>query len=168
MKNLLLISLAAAAYFMFFSENVSLQDMPPVIADATSVREKSYEANDLYDSKTGLKDLAEIGSYTIVEVYTDICVVCKALEAKFPSLLSQREDFVIRRVRVEAGAFSFATTEESTAWLARRAAMAKFFNYQGTPHIEIFDATGNAIALDDTSSTKAGFNTLKTWLNWQT
>lgn len=167
MKKLLLISLAAAVYFTFFSGNVALKNMPPVIADSTSARERNYEGNDLFDSRTELKDLAEIGSYTIVEIYTDICVVCKALEAKFPSLLSQREDFVIRRVRLEAGSFSFSTKEEADEWMARGAAMQKFFNYSGTPHIEIFDATGNAIALDD-GSNKAGFNTLKTWLDWQT
>lgn len=172
MKNLLLISLAAAVYFMFFSGNVALSDMPPVIADATSVREKNYEGNDLYDSRTSLKDLAEIGSYTIVEIYTDICVVCKALEAKFPALLSQREDFVIRRVRLEAGSFSFSSTvaaeaeAEAKKWMAREDAMQEFFNYYGTPHIEIFDDKGNAIAVDD-GSDKTGFNTLKTWLNWR-
>ena len=111
--------------------------------------------------------LAEIGSYTIVEVYTNHCLVCKELETKFPSLLSQREDFVIRRVRLHSGSISFSTNEEMLEWRARQDAMQEFYNYYGTPHIEIFDASGNAIAVDD-GSNKAGFNTLKSWLGWQT
>lgn len=166
MNKLLLIALAAGAYFMFFSGNVTLENMPPVIADSNSVREKNYEADDLFDSRTSFADLAEPGAYTIVEVYTDLCVICKELETKFPSLLSQRKDFVIRRVRLHAGAISFSTTEEMQEWRARGDAMQEFFNYYGTPHIEIFDANGNPIAIDD-GSNKAGFNTLKSWLGWQ-
>ncbi|PCJ26456.1 MAG: hypothetical protein COA96_05500 [SAR86 cluster bacterium] len=165
-KPLVIILSAVAVYFIFFNGDTTLKNMPPVVSDATSVREKNYEVDDLYDSRTSFKDLAELGSYTIVEVYTDICLVCKKLETKFPSLLRQREDFVIRRVRLHAGPISFSTTEEMQEWRARQDSMQEFYNYYGTPHIEIYDASGNTIA-KDYGSDKSGFNTLKSWLDWQ-
>jgi len=125
-KLFLTSAFAAAAYFMFFSGDITLENMPPVISDATSVREKNYEVDDLYDSRTSFADLAEIGSYTIVEVYTNHCLVCKELETKFPSLLSQREDFVIRRVRLHSGSISFSTNEEMLEWRAHQDAMQSF------------------------------------------
>lgn len=167
MNKLILIGLAVfAVYFMFFKGGVIVENMPPVIADSTSIREKDYEVGDLFDAKTRLKDLVEPSSYTIIEVYSDHCSTCRKLESYFPSLLRERDDFVIRRVRVFSGSISFTSQAEQQEWRTRQDAMREFYNYSVTPHIEIYDENGNIIAIDE-GLDKSGFNTLKTWLNWK-
>ena len=62
----------------------------PQLASTSVEQEQFFEIGDLFDQGKTLENMAEYGSYTVVEVYSEHCGRCKRLEAEFPALLRSR------------------------------------------------------------------------------
>jgi len=132
----------------------------PQLASTSVEQEQFFEIGDLFDQGKTLENMAEYGSYTVVEVYSEHCGRCKRLEAEFPALLRKREDIVIKRVKTFSGKISFYTQLAADTWFDRQNAIMDFYQIEGTPHIEIYDDLGRPLAIDKMSKkTGTGFLT---------
>jgi len=83
-------------------------------------QEQFFEIGDLFEQGKTFENMAEYGSYTVVEVYSEHCGRCKRLEAEFPALLRKREDIVIKRVKTFSGKISFNTQLAADTWFNRQ------------------------------------------------
>lgn len=160
MRNLLLVAGTLCATLFFFGANKNASSILPKISSTSADQEQFFEIADLYDEGTTLRQLTEPDAYTIVEVYAENCSRCKVLEASFPSLLRSRDDIVFKRVKTFSGRISFSSKTEADKWFDHQEAMLDFYRVNGTPHVEIYDANGKALAKDDMSS-KRGTNLLR-------
>lgn len=164
MKKLIFITaILLLGHHLFFNNDEADFNLLPILPAATGDRIETFEIGDLFDTQTTLKSLAEPGIYTIIEIYSDHCRKCKKIEAKFPNLMAQRKDVVIKRVRTFSGSISFTSQEEQKAWMGRQNAIASFYKLRGTPHIEIYDSNGDVIARDK-GGNKSGLKFLEQWL----
>ena len=164
MKNLvLIIGIVLAANYFLSGSKPDFSILPELPAVAAGNRIEIFEIGKLYDNQTTLKNLAQPGAYTVVEIYSDHCRKCKKIESKFPDFVDRREDVVIKRVRTFSGSISFSSKEEQNVWLNRQKAITSFYHLRGTPHIEIYDSNGNAIAKDK-GGNKSGLKFLEQWL----
>ncbi|MFT7686869.1 MAG: hypothetical protein ACI9FB_002217 [Candidatus Azotimanducaceae bacterium] len=152
MRNLLIVISVFGSGLFYLNANQGDYSILPQTTSTSAAQEQFFEIADLYDSETTFMQLSEADAYTIVEVYADNCGRCKVLEASFPSLLRQRDDIVIKRVKTFSGRISFDSESEGQKWFDHQEAMMKFYKVKGTPHIEIYDAYGKALAKDNMGS----------------
>ncbi len=149
MRNLLVVVGVFAASLLYLNMDRGDYSILPR-ASATSVeQEQFFEIDELYDRRIKFETMTEPGAYTIIEVYADNCGKCKVLEAKFPALLRQRDDIVIKRVRTFSGSISFDTQAAAEKFFNRHDGMMNFYQVKGTPHVEIYDTRGGALAQDN-------------------
>ena len=97
-------------------------------------------------------DLAQPGLVTVVEFYTDACPGCKRLRQHYKRFLKQRPDVAVRRV--------WMPDNWSVVWAQRHFGL----DIGSTPHIHIYDAQGQPVAVD-VGNDKAGFDLLYEWMN---
>jgi len=97
-------------------------------------------------------DLAEPGSLTIVEFYTDACSGCRSLHQHYQRFLALRPDVAVRQIRMP------------DKWSVNSAMRMYGLSIGSTPHIHIYDPQGQALAKDE-GRNKAGFNLLYEWMN---
>ena len=149
MRNILIVVGVFGLALIYLNTNQGDYSILPRTASASVDQEQFFEIADLYDRGTTFKQLVEPNAYTIVEVYADNCGRCKVLEADFPALLSSRDDIVIKRVKTFSGRISFDSESVANSWFERQEAMLDFYKVKGTPHVEIYDGTGRALAKDN-------------------
>ena len=97
-------------------------------------------------------ELAEPGSLTIVEFYTDSCPGCRSLHQHYKRFLALRPDVAVRQVRMP--------DKWSVNWAMRMYGL----EIGSTPHIHIYDSQGQALAMD-VGRKKEGFDLLYEWMN---
>lgn len=148
MRNLLIVVAFFGITLVVLNVNRSDSYLLPLLSSTSADQEQFFELEALYDQRTSFSDMPELGAYTIVEVYADDCGRCKVLEAEFPALLSSRGDIVIKRVKVFSGGVRFDSQQAADKWLNRQDSMRDFYQMRGTPHIEIYDSNGTALAKD--------------------
>lgn len=158
-----LLVLAAAAYFFLSAPPINTAALPAPLGVSAPEQMTYLDIDELYDDRTTLAELAEPGYYTVIEIYSEHCGICKRLTKRYPGLIDEREDFNIKRVQVFSGSIQFATQQEANVFFDRQDAIRDFYNFYGTPHIEIYDDKGNVIAKDE-GGNKPGFATLRHWL----
>lgn len=149
MKKVLIIVGAVLGVVYFLNNNRSDYSVLPRASATSEAQEQFVDLDELYDRRTTFQNMAEPGSYTVIEVFSKTCGRCKRLEADFPTLLRKRDDIVIKRVEVFSGRISFSSEAEADRWSNRFDAMMEFYRIRGTPHVEIYDSTGKPLAKDD-------------------
>ena len=160
MKKLIIVVAIFGLSMVLLNVNKGENNILPALSATSAAQTQYHEIGDLFDRRTVFGDLAIPGAYTIVEVYGDECGRCKVIEQKFPAFLASRPDVVIRRVRTFSGRISFSSMEEGERFVARQDAILGFYSVKGTPHIEIYDGNGRALA-KDSGSGKPGTDLLQ-------
>lgn len=151
MRNLILVVAFFGVTLLVLNVNQGDYSILPQLASTSMEQEQFFEIGDLFEQGKTFKSMAEYGSYTVVEVYSEHCGRCKRLEAKFPALLRKREDIVIKRVKTFSGSISFNNQAAADTWFNRQDAIMNFYQIKGTPHIEIYDDLGQPLAIDKMS-----------------
>ena len=131
-----------------------------------------YEFQQLLDARMPLSGLAKSGYYTVVEVYLDSCSICRKLETGFKPLLAKRKDTYIRRVHFPEDGIKFSFSGTSQEEVQRQAdeanAMMKSYRVCGTPHVVVFDPSGQVMATDACGERNNGTRFLQNWINTET
>ncbi len=136
----------------------------PDLGHSRGGKVEALEIKALFNAGTPLADLAEPGSYTVIEVYSIHCSLCRKLERRFPTFLKARNDVVIKKVKIFSGSITFTEPGEMEDWKNQQEAIRETYRFYGTPHIEIYDPAGNPIA-KDSKGRKSGLRFLRAWLS---
>lgn len=113
-----------------------------------SGKEEAY-LNDVFDAK----DYIVSGQPTIIELYTDSCSGCRLLEGHLKTFLKIRPDVVVKQIRLDE------------YWKPEEMLNSYNINIAKTPHIIIYDASGELIAKDEGQEDDSGFDFLYKWMN---
>ncbi|MFT5561400.1 MAG: hypothetical protein ACJAYE_003228 [Candidatus Azotimanducaceae bacterium] len=152
MRNLFLVVAIFGITLLVLNVNRDEGSILPQLASTSVDQEQFFEIAELFEQGKTFESMAEYGAYTVVEVYADKCGRCKVLEVNFPSLLRNRDDIVIKRVKTFSGTISFTKQSEADRWFNHQNAMLNFYQIKGTPHIEIYDHLGRPLAIDKMSN----------------
>lgn len=109
------------------------------------------------------KDLAELGSFTVVDFYSESCAPCRALQPALALLAAKRKDLQVVRVDLptQTGG-TFSSMEEAQQEIDEMKETLDAIGLCGTPHVIILDPKGETSAADSCNS-KAGRELLDKW-----
>ncbi len=153
-KIIMVILLAAVGYFGY----QHLQSKGMMGGNMVAYGENEYEnysgkeeayLNGVFDAK----DYIVSGQPTIIELYTDSCSGCRLLEGHLKTFLKIRPDVAVKQIRLDE------------YWKPEEMLNNYNINVAKTPHIIIYDASGELIAKDDGQEDDSGFDFLYKWMN---
>ena len=174
-----LVTFGLATYFGYIPIPQFLnpgQDPTKVQGNPVSVSITKAAFNDIrYNLDFQLKDLAEKGSFTIVEFTSKSCGICQQLNPRLSKLVNRRRDVQVVKIDLPEGpqeGTSFTATSEAEMEQKKAEMYGKIeeinkvldrFSVCGAPHITIFDPDAK-VTSKDTCNGRSGYAFLDSWL----
>ena len=147
MKKIILIIAAVTFVYVAFVQNKTLDTLlePPSQTASSQSGLKVVKTTDI-------SSLPVYGMFTVVELYTEACSACTRLKGFYEKFLPLRQDVAVRRIQL------------SNNWNVEDASDTYNLDINSTPHVLIFDKSGNLLQ-EDNGRDKSAYVTLQKWIH---
>jgi len=170
--NIVMVAVAAAiwVYVLDVPHQHSFTPLPAANSSSTprAIRMREFEA--LFEGATPLAELARRGQYTVVEVYTDDCIVCREFEEAFAPFNSRRADVSLIRVHYPSGTnhrIRAKSDEDYRQQVEDIDSRISSYGLCTSPHLEVYGPDRKPLARDSCTS-RDGTAFMRDWITHET